>query len=179
MLHQAMTVLYKKKNKKIHSAAMYIYVRSYILPFNNCDQQTDKSAARVTSAVWGGVVDGYCRSRIYIYIELVSVGRALTTNTRPPPLPTECVFFRSLFGELTAIFSLFRRRRRLSRCCCQSVLTQFRPIFGPFLGVSDDDQCTEETKNRMRMNTTRLNRCRKHLHDPSVCILLFIQPAMK
>lgn len=37
---------------------MYIYVRSYILPFNNCDQQTDKSVARVVSAVWGGVVDG-------------------------------------------------------------------------------------------------------------------------
>lgn len=135
---------------------MYIYVCSYILLFNNCDQQTDKSVARDVPMVWGGVVDGQCRPRIYIYryVELVSVGRALTTNTRPPPLPTECVFFRPLFGALTAIFSLFRRLR-----CCQRVLTQFLPIFGPFPDVPGD-QRTEETKNRIRIDTTRLD-CRR------------------
>jgi len=54
-------------------AEIYIYV--YILPFNNCDQQTDKSVARVVLAVWGaGWSTDSAHTHIY-YIQIVSVGR--------------------------------------------------------------------------------------------------------
>lgn len=112
-----------------------MYVRTYyrlIIATNKPINQWRESYSRC-GAGWSTDSSDHVYIYIYWYVELMSVGRALTTNTRPPPLPTECVFFRPLFGALTAIFSLFRRRS-----CCQRVLTQFRPIFGPFPGVPDD-----------------------------------------
>lgn len=156
-MQRATTVLCIKNKKKYTSlGCIFMYVRTYyylIIATNKPINQWRETYP------WCGVgwsTDSADRVYIYIYryVELVSVGRALTTNTRPPPLPTECVFFRPLFGALTAIFSLFRRLR-----CCQRVLTQFLPIFGPFPDVPGD-QRTEETKNRIRIDTTRLD-CRR------------------
>lgn len=157
-----------------------MYVRTYyrsIIATNKPINQWRESYSRCGEGWWS--TDS--ADHVYIYICTARVCRARVNNEYASAAAAAAAgrvcLLPAIVRRADRYFFPFSSSSLLSKCT-DPIPTDFRR---PFPGVPDDEHRTEETKNRVRINTTRLNRRRRVIfaNAACLCIMLFTQPAMK
>jgi len=151
---------------------------SYILPFNNCDQQTDKSVARVISAVCGTRWWTDRADLVYIYIYIICRARVCRARVNNEYASAAAA------GWVRLLPAIVRRADRYFFHFFVVVVVVVVKVYWPnsdrfsdrFLVSSTMSSAPTRLKTvyTNKQDTTRLNHRRPppshhHLHDPSVC----------